>query len=172
MSNSRRQFLNRASVALMASAAACRRASQTPTAPPAGAPPAFGTAPPVGPAVAPATFAEAEKLVQFPLSPAAQQRGSGNWSRQMAPVYERRTGPRKLSLDATIAPASRWEPDSAGPARDRFVRGKAAAGPLPAADQDIAFAPVTQLARWMETRQLTSELLPRIYQIGRAHART
>src|ERR1039458_8400050 len=85
MSNSRRQFLNRASVALMASAAACRRASQTPTAPLAGAPPAFGTAPPVGPAVSPATFAEGEKLVQFPLSPAARQMAAGNWSRQMAP---------------------------------------------------------------------------------------
>src|ERR1039458_6527412 len=99
MSNSRRQFLNRASVALMASAAACRRASQTPGAPPAGAPPAgappaFGTAPPVGPAVSLATFAEGEKLVQFPLSPAARQMAAGNWSTQMAPVYERRTGPR------------------------------------------------------------------------------
>src|ERR1035438_6856876 len=123
MSNSRRQFLNRASVALMASAAACRRGSNTPTAPLAGAPPAFGTAPPVGPPVSPATFAEAEKLVQFPLSPAARQMAAGNWSRQMAPVYELRTGPRKLSLD-NVAPASRWDPvlpgQSDGPARDRF----------------------------------------------------
>ena len=35
--------------------------------------------------------------------------------------------------------------------------------PLPAADSDIAFAPVTQLARWIETRKLTSERLTRIY---------
>jgi Asp-tRNA(Asn)/Glu-tRNA(Gln) amidotransferase A subunit family amidase len=166
MSNSRRQFLNRASVALMASAAACRRASQTPGAPPAGAPPAFGTAPPVGPAVSPATFAEGEKLVQFPLSPAARQMAAGNWSRQMAPVYERRTGPRKVSLD--VAPATRWDPVLPGqpadvPARDRFLGSKADAGPLPADDGDIAFAPVTQQARWIETRRLTSERLTGIY---------
>src|ERR1035438_2465261 len=166
MSNSRRHFLNRASVALMASAAACRRASQTPAAPPAGAPPAFGTAPPVGPPVTPATFAEGEKLVQFPLSPAARQMAAGNWSRQMAPVYELRTGPRKLSLN-TVAPASRWDPvlpgQSDGPARDRFQGSKADAGPLPTNDRDIAFATVTQLARWMETRRLTSERLTGIY---------
>src|ERR1039458_4978179 len=70
MAKSRRQFLNRASLALMASAAACRRAAQTSAVPPPGAPPAFGTAPPVGPEVSPATFAEAEKLVQAGLSPA------------------------------------------------------------------------------------------------------
>src|ERR1017187_2172056 len=167
MSNSRRQFLNRASVALMTSAAACRRASQTPAAPPPGARPPFGTAPRVGPPVPPATFAEAGKLVQFPLSPAARQMAAGNWSRQMAPVYERRTGPRKLSLNNAVAPAARWDPvlpgQADGPSRDRFLRGKADAGPLPAADRDIAYAPVTQLSRWLETRQLASERLTGIY---------
>ena len=151
----------------MASAAACRRASQTPAAPPAGEPPAFGTAPPVGPPVSPATFAEAEKLVQFPLSPAARQMAAGNWSRQMAPVYELRTGPRKLSLNNAVAPASRWDPvlpgQADGPAHDRFLRSQADAGPLPTNDRDIAFAPVTQLARWMESRRLTSERLTGIY---------
>src|SRR5450755_727724 len=168
MSNSRRQFLNRASVALMASAAACRRASQTPAAPPPGAPPAFGTAPPVGPPVSPETFAEAEKLVQVRLSPAAREMAAGNWRKQMAPVYERRTGPRKLALEPSVAPASRWDPVlpgqpgvPAGP--DRLARTKSAADALPAADQDIAFAPLTQLSRWIETRKLTSERLTRIY---------
>ena len=165
---SRRQFLNRASVALMASAAACRRAGQTPAAPPPGAPPAFGTAPPVGPEVSPATFAEAEKLVQVPLSPAARQMAAGNWRKQMAPVYERRTGPRKLALNSSAAPASRWDPvlpgqPPAGPASDRFVRDKTAPGPLPANDRDLAFAPLTQLSRWIEMRQLTSERLTRLY---------
>jgi Asp-tRNA(Asn)/Glu-tRNA(Gln) amidotransferase A subunit family amidase len=122
----------------------------------------------VGPAVSPDTFAEGEKLVQFPLSAAARQMAAGNWSRQMAPVYERRTGPRKLSLDATVAPATRWDPILPGqpaevPARDRFLGSKADAGPLPANDRDIAFAPVTQLARWIETRRLTSERLTGIY---------
>src|SRR5450759_5615377 len=91
MAKSRRQFLNRASIGLAASAAACRRAAQTPAAPPPGAPPAFGTAPPVGPEVSPGTFAEAEKLVQVGLSPAAREMAAGNWRKQMAPIYERRT---------------------------------------------------------------------------------
>jgi Asp-tRNA(Asn)/Glu-tRNA(Gln) amidotransferase A subunit family amidase len=117
--------------------------------------------------VSPATFAEAEKLVQVPLSPAARQMAAGNWRRQIAPVYERRTGPRKLRLDATVAPASRWDPvlpgQPSGPARDRFLGSKADAGPLPGNDRDVAFAPVTQLARWIATRQLTSERLTGIY---------
>jgi Asp-tRNA(Asn)/Glu-tRNA(Gln) amidotransferase A subunit family amidase len=168
MPKSRRQFLNRATTALLASAAACRRAGQTPASPPPGAPPAFGTAPPVGPEVLPATFAEAEKLVQVALSPAARQMAAVNWRKQMAPVYERRSGARKLSLDPSVAPASRWDPllpgqPSAGPPRDRFLRDKTALPPLPAADRDIAFAPLTQLSRWIETRRLTSERLTRIY---------
>jgi Asp-tRNA(Asn)/Glu-tRNA(Gln) amidotransferase A subunit family amidase len=118
--------------------------------------------------VSPATFAEGEKLVQFPLSPAARQMAAGNWSRQMAPVYECRTGPRKLSLNNAVAPASRWDPVLPGqpaevPAHDRFLGSKADAGLLPADDRDIAFAPVTQLARWIETRRLTSERLTGIY---------
>jgi Asp-tRNA(Asn)/Glu-tRNA(Gln) amidotransferase A subunit family amidase len=167
MSKSRRQFLNSATIGLMASAAACRRAAETSGALPPGAPPAFGTAPPVGPTVTTGTFAEAEKLVQVPLSAAARQMAAGNWRKQIAPVYERRTGPRKLSLEPTVAPATQWDPvlpgQSVGPARDRFVRSKAALAPLPAADGDIAFAPVTQLARWIEARKLTSERLTRIY---------
>src|SRR6266568_1837916 len=109
MSNSRRQFLNRASLALLSAATACRRADQTASAPTPGAPPAFGTAPPVGPPVSPATFAEAEKLVQVELTPAARETAAGNWRRQIAQVYERRTGPRKLALDSAISPASRWD---------------------------------------------------------------
>ena len=35
--------------------------------------------------------------------------------------------------------------------------------PLPANDEDIAFAPVTQLSRWIEQRKLTSERLTDIY---------
>jgi Asp-tRNA(Asn)/Glu-tRNA(Gln) amidotransferase A subunit family amidase len=96
---------------------------------------------------------------------------AGNWRKAMAPVYERRTGPRKLTLETTLAPGSRWDPvlpgQKAGPERDRFVRTKADGlhdpGPLPASDQDLAFAPVTQLSRWIEARKLSSERLTRLY---------
>ena len=34
---------------------------------------------------------------------------------------------------------------------------------MPSSDDDIAFAPVTQLSRWIESRKLTSERLTQIY---------
>ena len=72
MSKSRRQFLTQTSLGLLGAAVAVRahpqdqpnEISQAPTQQPPGAPPAFGTGPAVGPEVSPATFAEAEKLVQ------------------------------------------------------------------------------------------------------------
>jgi len=152
----------------MTTAVACRKPAPEPAALPPGAPPAFGTAPDVGPPVSPATFAEAEKLVQFSLAPAEREQAAGNWRKSMAPLYERRTGPRKFSPPPSVAPATRWDPvlpglPPVGPARDHFGRSANAHDPLPAADQDIAFAPLTTLARWIETRQLTSERLTRIY---------
>src|SRR5450631_395825 len=110
MSKSRRQFLSGASVGLAAAAAGCRNAAQKTGEPPAGAPPAFGTAPEVGPAVSPSTFVEAEKLVQVELSPAEREVAAGSWRRTLASVYERRTGPRKHALDPSVAPATRWDP--------------------------------------------------------------
>ena len=64
----------------------------------------------------------------------------------MAPVYERRTGPRKFALDAAVAPAialgSRVaRADRRRPHAIASSAAKPAADPLPAADADIAFAP-------------------------------
>ena len=93
MSKSRREFLTQSTLTLLASAApALAQNPATPTTP--GAPPAFGTAPPVGPEVTPATFAEAEKLVQFPLAEKTAPRPP-ELAHAMAPLYERRTGPPK-----------------------------------------------------------------------------
>src|SRR3984885_8280931 len=147
MANSRRGFLNRASIVLSAALAACRKPTQNAAAPAAapGTPPAFGTAPDVGPVVSDATFAEAEELVQFSLSPSEREQAAGNWRRSMAPLYERRTGPRKFSPPASVAPATRWGPilpgQPAGPARDRFIRTANGQHAVPKDDQDIAFAP-------------------------------
>jgi Asp-tRNA(Asn)/Glu-tRNA(Gln) amidotransferase A subunit family amidase len=167
MSNSRRHFLSRASAAIMAAAAACRKSAPKPAALPPGAPPAFGTSPDVGPVVSPSTFAEAEKLVQFELSAAERETAAGNWRKSMAPIYERRTGPRKFAPPPSVAPASRWDPVipglQAGPVSDRVIRTASAQIPLPANDQDIAFAPLSQLSRWVETRQITSERLTLLY---------
>jgi Asp-tRNA(Asn)/Glu-tRNA(Gln) amidotransferase A subunit family amidase len=121
----------------------------------------------VGPEVSAGTFAEAEKLMQVMMTPAEREEAAGNWRSAMAPLYERRTGPHKVALEPTLAPYSLWNPvlpgEKAGPARDQFIWSKAEPGPLPANDEDIAFSPVTRLARWIEKRQLTSERLTQIY---------
>ena len=134
---------------------------------PPGEPSAFATSPPVGPEVSAVTFAEAEKLMQVELSRQESHDAAGSWREAMASLYERRTGPRKIQLEATLAPASQWEPHQYGhkakPGRDRFVRSKIEVRGLPAGDTEIAFASVSQLSQWIETRQLSSERLTQIY---------
>ena len=166
--NSRRRFLEATPAVLLAAAAGCGKSGpQTSGTAPAGTPPAFGTAPGAGPEILPATLAEAEKLVQFPLSGPEREQAAGSWSRAAAPLYERRTGPRKFAPPAGLAPATKWDPvlegSSLGPATGKFVRTTSPATPLPSSDADIAFAPLTQLSRWIESRKLTSERLTNIY---------
>ncbi len=168
--NSRRQFLITAPIGLLGAIAACKGGEQLPaTSPPAtpGAPPTFGTLPAVGPDVSPQTFAEAEKLAQVTMTAAQREMAAKSWRRSMAAMLERRTGPRTVALEPTLAPATQWNPSlggaSPGPVRDRFVRSSRDPGPLPAIDDAIAYAPVTALSRWIETRKLTSERLTGIY---------
>jgi Asp-tRNA(Asn)/Glu-tRNA(Gln) amidotransferase A subunit family amidase len=173
MSKTRREFLADTSAGLLGAAIAGHLPQQQPTQAaaqepdPPGSPGTFGTAPPVGPQVSVSTFAEAEKIVQFDLTTTERTMAADTWRTTMASLYERRTGPRKVALDATIAPATRWDPLlpglKASPQRDRFIRSNAPPGPLPSGDEDIAFASVTQLSRWVEQRKLTSERLTRIY---------
>jgi Asp-tRNA(Asn)/Glu-tRNA(Gln) amidotransferase A subunit family amidase len=117
--------------------------------------------------VTPATFAEAGKLVQFTMTPAERQQAADSWRTSMAPYLERRTGPRKVAIAPTDAPATLWNPMLPGVVepvtRDRFVRSAPSNMSLPASDDDVAFAPATQLSRWIESRQLTSERLTHIY---------
>lgn len=165
MTTSRREFLTTTSLALLLGATSSMAQDQTKL--PPGAPTAFGAGPPVGPEVSLSTFAEAEKLVQFPLTGSERAMAAASWRRTLASVYERRTGPRKLALETTLAPASQWNPVLPGlrvvADENSFRRGSGAAPALPSNDPDIAFAPVTHLARWIESRQLTSDRLTRIY---------
>jgi Asp-tRNA(Asn)/Glu-tRNA(Gln) amidotransferase A subunit family amidase len=169
MSESRRDFLAAASIGLLGAAVGLRDAEieQEPGGLPAGAPPAFGAGPAVGPEVSSATFAEAEKLVQVEMAAADRAMASASWRQTMAALYERRTGPRKVALETTLAPYSQWNPVLAGrsamPANNRFVRSNADPGLLPSSDDEIAYAPVAKLSRWIEQRKLTSERLTQIY---------
>ncbi len=165
---SRREFLTHTPLALLGAAVASYAQTQNPAQQQTpGAPPAFGTAPAVGPEVAPETFAQAEKLVQVQMTPAELAEAASNWRMAMAPIYEMRVGPRKATLEPTLAPATVWDPvlpgQKSGPAQNRFVRSKIDPGPLPSKDDDIAFASVTQLSGWIEQRKLTSERLTNIY---------
>jgi Asp-tRNA(Asn)/Glu-tRNA(Gln) amidotransferase A subunit family amidase len=170
--NTRRQFLITAPLGALASAVACRNDTQTvpgssPSPATPGAPPTFGAGPTSGPPVSSSTFAEAEKLVQVTMSPAERDMAAASWPRSLAPLLERRVGPRRVALEPELAPATQWNPalagEKPGPTQDRFVRSIGEAIPLPAGDADVAFAPVTQLSRWIEQKKLTSERLTNIY---------
>src|SRR5215471_16733652 len=127
--NTRRRFLIRAPLGFLVGAAALRGgaraagaaldpdphaappaaappSSAAPPAPPdstPGAPPTFGTGTGSGPAVTPATFAEAEKLMQVTLTPEERQQAADTWRQSIAPYLERRTGPRAVALSAAEA---------------------------------------------------------------------
>jgi len=167
MSKSRRDFLTLTSMGILGAATVSRIQAQDLSKLPPGAPPAFGAGPAFGPEVSVTTFAEAEKIVQFPLNDSERAMAASTWRRTLASVYERRVGPRKLALESAIAPAMHWSPMLPGfkntAHRDRFVRSEIADNPLPAKDEDIAFATVTQLSRWIESKQLSSERLTHIY---------
>jgi Asp-tRNA(Asn)/Glu-tRNA(Gln) amidotransferase A subunit family amidase len=187
MAPSRREFLAQGSVGLIASAIAAKQgaaeqaaATQAPpTSQPApGTPPAFGTAPAVGPVVTPETFAQAEKLVQVEMTPAERAQAAGSWRQSMAALFERRNGPRKVRLEDSVAPATVWNPrltaiggavESGKTVPAGLPAGAPMAGEepelpaLPAREEDIAYAPVTHLAEWIRTKQITSERLTQIY---------
>ncbi len=170
MAGTRREFLTRSSLAVLS--AALKPASAQAPAQPAtpGAPTAFGTTPPVGPEVTAGTFAEAEKLFQITMTAPEREQAASNWRMQVAPLYELRAGPRKLALEPALAPATQWNPAVPGALAHtekektpEFVRSPSQQTPLPAREEDIAFAPVSQLSRWIESRVLTSERLTHIY---------
>ncbi len=114
-------------------------------------------------AITEATFAEAEKLagVEFTDKERTQMlRGiKGEVAR-----YRRR---RAQALPNGLGPAAVFDPRFPGArvvnVSDRLVRSNGRPGPLPTDDEDIAFAPVTTLSRWIQRRQLTSRRLTEIY---------
>ena len=170
--NTRREFLIKAPVALASVAAACRGdnppatgSSVLPSTP--GAPPAFGTAAGVGPAVTAADFAGAEKLMQVTSSAEERAMMAESWRRTLSSTLERRAGSRTIAIPPELSPATVWNPAQAVRAvvgtSERFVRTAGDAQALPSNDDDIAFAPVTSLSRWIERKQLTSERLTQIY---------
>jgi len=176
MSSSRRHFIASSSLAALAAAfeSSSLRAqgtlgSQVPPnqQPTPGPPSAFSNGSVAGPIVTADDFAHAEKLVQFEMSDAERDEAAVNWRAQMAPLYELRTGPRKLEFPQSVAPATVWNPILPGlqlhEGNGTFVRSAAAGKALPTSDEEIAYAPVTLLSQWIRSKAITSERLTNIY---------
>jgi Asp-tRNA(Asn)/Glu-tRNA(Gln) amidotransferase A subunit family amidase len=180
MGRSRREFLAQSSMGLIGAVMvgeavemAEGQIPQTPAAPnlTPGAPPAFGTAAPVGPEVSVETFVEAEKLVQVTMSAEHRAEAAANWRESMAAVYERRVGPRKVAIEYADAPATVWNPrlkmsdECAMAAQVKKVQTEVVSEymRIDPTDEDLAFAPVWQLSRLIQLQKLTSERLTKIY---------
>lgn len=105
--------------------------------------------------------------MQVTLTAPQRTMAAANWQTSMAPLYERRAGPRKLELESTVAPATLWNPQlpgvGKGPTQNRFVKRELERLTPPSDDDSIAYAPVTRLAEWIQQRQITSERLTEIY---------
>ena len=163
----RGQVLINAPLGLLAVATSSRAAEAESNSPTPGAPPTFGATAAVGPEVTATTFAEAEKLMQVSMTPAERDMAASSWRVSLASSLERRTGPRKLALDPEISPASVWNPafvaNKKQTTQNRFVRSYTATVAISASDEDIAYAPVTLLSRWIENKTLSSVRLTEIY---------
>jgi hypothetical protein len=88
------------------------------------------------------------------------------WPRPSASRSGRSGGGRSWAIcPMTWPPATVFDPrlpgTRAGPAAPGLVRSDASRVPAqpPSSDEDLAFAPVWQLSRWIESRQLTSKRL-------------
>ncbi|NKZ38004.1 amidase [Oleiagrimonas citrea] len=164
---SRRQFLTRLPIGVLGAFAAFKLQAQATTKNVPGTAPTFNDGAGAGPEVTDMTFAQAEKLVQVRMTPAQREQAASSWRTSMAGVLERRTGPNKVALEDSLAPATVWNPQlpghAVGPAADRFQPAMDDAGPLPTRDEDIAFSSVVQLSQWIRSGRLTSERLTRIY---------
>jgi len=109
------------------------------------------------------TLAAAEKLlaVDYTASERAQLLESLERHLDMVRARRRFQPPNELAPASVFQP---WLPGRPLPSGDSTVKPSAvAATPLPASDEDIAFAPVTRLAQWLRTRALTSERLTGVY---------
>ena len=85
----------------------------------------------------------------------------------MAALYERRTGPKKIALEETLAPGTVWNPSIRGAGAPkktgRFKQRDVGTAALPKSDEDIAYATVAQQSQWIKSRALTSIRLTQIY---------
>ena len=109
------------------------------------------------------TIREAEKLLGIAFTEEERAQLATTVAQQVASVAALRQVPRPLDLE----PALVFDPRLPGvdyPAQtDRLRTAAGDPGPLPAREQDIAYAPVMAQAYWIRTGQLTSAALTDLY---------
>jgi Asp-tRNA(Asn)/Glu-tRNA(Gln) amidotransferase A subunit family amidase len=104
----------------------------------------------------------AERLMGVSYTPAERQQMLDNLEGQIGQALARRAVP----LANPVPMASRFDPRLPGfamPQGGDLLVLSPVSTPLPASDEDIAFAPVTDLALWIRTGALTSTRLTQIY---------
>lgn len=109
-------------------------------------------------------IAAAETLAGIRFTPAEREMMAKTIGEQIEMFASRQQlGP----LPNTLSPALRFDPRLPGMVFDmqqrRSVWSEINAGAVPENEDDIAFAPVTQLAKWLESGKLTSERLTGVY---------
>jgi len=106
-------------------------------------------------------LAGAERLLGVAYSDAERTLMLANLDGQIEAAVKRRA----VRLPNSAPTAQRFDPRLAGFAMPASgpLRFGTSAEPLPADDADIAFAPLTRLAGWIASRQLTSRRLTEIY---------
>ncbi|MCH8343853.1 MAG: amidase [Planctomycetes bacterium] len=116
-----------------------------------------------GPPITSATLAEAEKLAAVEFTEAERAVILKGIKDDVA----RYQGRRSQALANRLAPATVFDPRLPSVQVDAesrpIVRSKVDPDPLPTDDQDIAYAPVTSLSRWIERGELSSLRLMKIY---------
>ncbi|MCH8111906.1 MAG: amidase, partial [Proteobacteria bacterium] len=109
------------------------------------------------------TIAAAERILGIDYTPAERTLMLDNLDGQIEAAQAR----RKLIFPNDLPPASRFDPRLPGapppPPQRPLVRSPHEAGTLPDSDEDIAFAPVANLSRWIESGAITSRRLTDIY---------
>jgi len=113
--------------------------------------------------IATETIAAAEQILGIAYTPAERLLMLDNLDGQIEAAQAR----RKLVFPNHLPPASRFDPRLPGapspPPRRPLVLSARKTGPLPDSDEDIAFAPVTDLSRWIKSGAITSRRLTDIY---------
>ena len=107
-------------------------------------------------------IAAAEALVRVSYSMAERQQMLDNLEGQIASALQCRAVPMANSVPMAMRFDPRL-PAFAMPHAADALRLSAVTAPVPATDEDIAFAPVTHLAAWIKSGALTSRRLTQIY---------